>query len=331
MTMTDYLEPELVQEEMEEYVSHEMIMEQFAVMQYMFAQADLIYEYQSIKEFCGSDITVPEIIQEGSFGDFMDSVISNIVDFFMGIIRSIVNSFNRNTLSKFISAAQKKDDKDFKISDSFKADVAAMEAYFSALDMLADIINKIEDGILDNPETDKEKSDAKSMELLLNSKDGKSIIKAIDDLKDELKYLIKNPNASTESSIIVKNKDDLLEALRKIYDLNLPVTGRKILKRLEFTKSKIKKNGKIDKDIIRRLREMANRAATTYDQLFRDLIVSLDKVASDNDINIKGLNADNVKPYTTDSKSKWKDRNFRNKPVGKLSNDYLKLMPGGKK
>lgn len=334
MTMTDYLEPELVQEEMEEYVSHEMIMEQFAAMQCMFVQADLICEYQSIKEFCGSDITVPEMIQEGSFGDFMDSVISNIVDFFMGIIRSIVNSFNRNTLSKFIGAVQKKDDKDFKISDNFKADIAAMEEYFSSLDYFADLLNKLEDGLLDNPETDKEKNEAKKTEKDITNNGEKTISELISDYQKSAKELVKasNENPNNDAVIVVKTREELLEALKKIYDLNLPVTGRKLLKRLELTKSKIKKNGKVDKDVVRGLRQIANHYATMYDKLFRDLILDLDKVASDNNINIKGLNADNIKPYTTDSKSKWKDKNFRgSKPVGKATETFNKLETKEKK
>ena len=69
LSMTDYIDAELIEESDIELITDKEIMESFMAMQVAFAQVECACEYQIIKEYCGTEIPHPTFYQEGEFKD----------------------------------------------------------------------------------------------------------------------------------------------------------------------------------------------------------------------------------------------------------------------
>ena len=311
--MTDYIERDVIQEsEVEEPISEQQIMESFMALQVSFAQLECMCEYQTIIEYCGTEIPHPTLYQEGDFGDAVSAFFDNIGDWLSGIIRSIMNIGNRNGLARIIKAIDDSNKKDFRFKAELFTTYGMLEWILMAIDELAKVLNDIKDGAFDENDKIKE-TDMETLEVL-------SKIRSAGDA-DKLQSAVSGKDKRAAVEIVsqemkrIRNKDELLDELKKIHDLNLPVTGRKLLKRIKFDKKETKKGDKMDKDLSRLIRRCANSIAKMYDIYIFKFVTALNDFCNDNEIKYS------VDVYKASSDNKWKSRTFRDQtdPVGSLT------------
>ena len=316
MTMTDYIEPQII-EEQDEFVSESDLMSRFMGVQAALTQADCYCEFAEIAAFCGNDIQVPSIIQEGEVSEFFERLWDNICDWVRGIINSITQMFNKSMIRKFIKVVEPMKSEEFKmdINKDLKFNFTAMEYYYTLLDYLAIILNDISDGALDDDD-----KRARILSFLGGVK--KSTVEKCEDVKSpETGESIKAKYDAYDKILTPKSKDDLLDALRKLVDLDLPASGRKILSRLKFNKKEIKRKKEVDKEVVRAFRKFSNTMAVSYDVIFRNITLALAAIEKLNGFSVYSSEYSQTKGYTTPSGSKYDKNDFRDqtKPVGKIS------------
>lgn len=311
LSMTDYIERDVIQEsEVEEPISEQQIMESFMALQVALAHVECMCEYQTIMEFCGEDIPSPVIYQEGDFADAFNQLLDNIVDWMSGIIRGIMQTFNRKHIRDAIATLTKDKRETYKFPENFRKSSIIIEVIFSYIDSFAEVLNDIQDGKLDN-ESDKKHIEVK-LEGLSGVKCSNGEIKTVAFFKgfpgaDKVKAAI------DEGADKLTNKDDLIDELKKIHDLNIPVTGRKLLKRMEFDKNKTKVNGTVDKSINRKIRKCANNIAALYDGSINKFVDNLKNFYKENELKFESSNGSD-KPFS----ETLRKRNFRDQtnPIG---------------
>lgn len=316
MTMTDYIEPQII-EEQDEFVSESDLMSRFMGVQAALTQADCYCEFAEIAAFCGNDIQVPSIIQEGEVSEFFERLWDNICDWVRGIINSITQMFNKNMIRKFIKVVEPMKSEEFKmdINKDLKFNFVAMEYYYTILDNLAIALNEISDGALDD-------DDKRTYILSYLRGIKKSTIEKCEDVKSpETGESIKAKHDAYEKILTPTTKDELLDALRKLVDLDLPASGRGILNRLKFNKKEIMRKKEVDKEVVRAFRKFTNTMAISYDVIFRNITQALVAIEKRNGFSIYSSEYSQTKGYATPSGSKYDKNDFRDqtKPVGKIS------------
>lgn len=311
LSMTDYIDSELVTESDEfEPISEQEIMESFMALQAALAHVECMCEYQTIMEFCGEDIPSPVIYQEGDFADAFNQLLDNIVDWVSGIIRGIMQTFNRKHIRDAITTLTKDKRETYKFPANFRKSSIIIEVIFSYIDSFAEVLNDIHDGKLDN------ESDKKEIEARLEGLGG---IKCSNGEIHTVAFFKRFPGADKIEAAInegadkLTNKDDLIDELKKIHDLNIPVTGRKLLKRMEFDKNKTKVNGTVDKSINRKIRKCANNLAALYDGSINKFVENLKSFYKENELKFESSPGSD-KPFS----ETLRKRNFRDQtnPIG---------------
>ena len=306
LSMTDYIERDVIQEsEVEEPISEQQIMESFMALQVSFAQLECMCEYQTIIEYCGTEIPHPTLYQEGNFGDAVSAFFDNIADWLAGIVRGIMQSCNRKILKNMIYAIGRDKKTEYKFPKDFTSASLFVEIGLALIDHLASVLNDIKDGGLDNEKTKhviEEKLEGLGGKINKNGDWQTAMVfnKALDESE-----FVRFKNQKIEE---LKDKDALMDELKKLYDINVPVTGRKLLKRLKFDKKETKRDGKIDKNINRLIRKAANNIAMIYDERFNKFIKNLEIFRRENEINTEGLPSLDNKPFREDIAT----RTFRN-------------------
>lgn len=298
LSMTDYIERDVIQEsEVEEPISEQQIMESFMALQVSFAQLECMCEYQTIIEYCGTEIPHPTLYQEGDFGDAVSAFFENIADWLAGIVRGMMQSCNRKILKKIITAIEQDKKTEYKFPKDFTSASMFVEIDLAMIDHLASILNDIKDGGL-NEEKSKHIIETKLEGLSgkINKKGQWETMVIFDKTLPKEEFERFRDRKVEE----LKDKDTLIDELKKLYDINVPVTGGKLLKRLKFDKKESKCDGKIDKNINRMIRRAANNIAMLYDEVFNKFITNLEKFRKENEIKTEGLPSLNSKPFRED-------------------------------
>lgn len=320
LTMSDYIESQI--QEQAELIPQDQIMTQFMSMHLAASNILKICEYQTIQEFCVSEgIRIPSIIQEGEIMDAISAFFDNLVDWFMGIVRSIVGMFSAIKLGKCISALEKLNKNgNVVMSHGVCLGVHVFECALTVIDSFAEVLNRIEL----NGELKTNRADIiKDLELI---EEGYGPLKA---------YLIKSKNGKQKSDgFYVSDYDEktktwsevqvtanvkpnefagkfscdlVIEELKKIHNLDIPKSGRGILKKMKFNKDKVVgSDGKKDKEVIQLIRKAANSIASLYDGIYVDTIKLVEKFAADNDIKLS-----DVSEYKKEKDNPFSKRNGR--------------------
>ena len=303
LSMTDYLIQEQTTEP-EEYADESVVLEAFAAMQASYSYLEYMDRLLAINEFCiSTDIECPSIIQEGDFGDAVLSFFQNIWDWICGLIRSMVGYFNTISLSRIIKALKKtsKSELTIKQHDEFFVTAFGMRMSLVLIDDFAEVLNLINKKRLDD-------SRDEIIKLLQQIIDGDipSIKKAKEHSKSGKTVTLKGCPYDLEIpdeyfTIGTKKKDDsddkkeptstypieaLISLINNINDLNIPKTGKKILKKLEYEQDDVKKNGSIEKEVQRLIRRAANNIAKLYDKSFGMFCSGLRDVIAENEIKL---------------------------------------------
>lgn len=315
LSMTDYIERDVIQEsEVEEPISEQQIMESFMALQVSFAQLECMCEYQTIIEYCSNEIPHPTLYQEGDFVDTINDWFDNLYEWLAGIIRGMMNACNRSTLREAISAIERDKREDYKFPNDFLETSIDVEMILAQIDSLAEVLNDIKDGGLNDANMKQDIDD--KLTALAGKFDKNTWLTGIivPGTFSQEKYDRFVAGKRTQ----LTNKDVLVEELKKLYDLNIPSTGKKLLRKLKFDKKETKQNGKINKDINRKVRKAANNIAWLYDKKFNTFIEKLKKFCKDNEISTKDLPSSlGKKEYS----AKWASRTFRDQtdPVSSLT------------
>lgn len=325
LSMTDFIEGELVEESEIEPITDQKILESFVSVQASLAQLDCLCEYQAIMEYCGDEIPLPALYQEYDVKDTIVAFFENVWDWLSGIVRGIINSCNRSTIARVITAIEDSNKNELKFRENLFVAHGMIETFLYALDEFARVLNDIKDGTFEENNT-VHNEDVEFLKQLgeLDIKD------AIDHPEKFLNFsqgnytkeqLSKISNMVQTKTAKIINKDELVAELKKIYELNIPVTGRKILKRMEFNKKDIKNQDKIDKPTCMIIRKAANNVAKWYDKYVWAFVDNLKLFCKDNEINYVTSKAYQSK---TDN---WKSRTFRDQsnPVGAFTSSAREI------
>lgn len=303
LSMTDYLIQEQTTEH-EEYADESVVLEAFAAMQASYSYLEYMDRLLAINEFCiSSDIECPSIIQEGDFGEAVLSFFQNIWDWICGLVRSMVGYFNTISLSRIIKALKKTDKSNLimKEHDEFLATAFGMKMSLVLIDDFAEVLNLINKKRLDDSRDEIIKllqqiidGDIPSIKKAKeHSKSGKTITLKGCPYDLEIPKEFFGPETEKASSEDKKDDkdpiypvDDLINLISYINELNIPKTGKKILKKLEYEQDDVKKNGSIDKEVQRLIRRAANNIAKLYDKSFGMFCSSLRDVIAENKIKL---------------------------------------------
>lgn len=303
LSMTDYLIQEQTTED--ELVDESVVLEAFAAMQASYSYLEYMDRLMAINEFCVStDVECPSIIQEGDFGEAVLSFFQNIWDWICGLVRSMVGYFNTISLSRIIKALKKTDKQYLVMKENVEFLVTAMGMRMSLvlIDDFAEVLNIINKKGLDDHRDE-------VIKLLQQIIDGDipSVKKAKEHSRSgetvKLKgcpYDLEIPDeyfsVMAGKKIDAEDKKEINEAtypvevlimfINDINDIDIPKTGKKILKKLEYEKDDVKKNGSIDKEVQRLIRRAANNIAKLYDKSFGMFCSGLRDVISENKIKL---------------------------------------------
>lgn len=303
LSMTDYLIQEQTTEN--ELVDESVVLEAFAAMQASYSYLEYMDRLMAINEFCVStDVECPSIIQEGDFGEAVLSFFQNIWDWICGLVRSMVGYFNTISLSRIIKALKKTDKQYLVMKENveFLATAMGMRMSLVLIDDFAEVLNIINKKGLDDHRDE-------VIKLLQQIIDGDipSVKKAKEHSRSgetvKLKgcpYDLEIPDeyfsAMAGKKIDAEDKKEINEAtypvevlimfINDINDIDIPKTGKKILKKLEYEKDDVKKNGSIDKEVQRLIRRAANNIAKLYDKSFGMFCSGLRDVISENKIKL---------------------------------------------
>lgn len=303
LSMTDYLIQEQTTED--ELVDESVVLEAFAAMQASYSYLEYMDRLMAINEFCVStDVECPSVIQEGDFGEAVLSFFQNIWDWICGLVRSMVGYFNTISLSRIVKALKKTDKQYLVMKENveFLATAMGMRMSLVLIDDFAEILNIInKKGLEDHRD--------EVIKLLQQIIDGDipSVKKAKEHSRSgetvKLKgcpYDLEIPDeyfsAMAGKKIDAEDKKEINEAtypvevlimfINDINDIDIPKTGKKILKKLEYEKDDVKKNGSIDKEVQRLIRRAANNIAKLYDKSFGMFCSGLRDVISENKIKL---------------------------------------------
>ena len=339
LSMTDYLIQEQTTEP-DDFADESVVLEAFAAMQASYSYLEYMDRLLAINEFCiSTDIECPSIIQEGDFGNAVLSFFQNIWDWICGLIRSMVGYFNTISLSRIIKALKKTDKSNLIIKehDEFLATAFGMRMSLVLIDDFAEVLNLISKNKLDNRRDDIIKllqqiidGDIPSVKKAKeHSKSGKTITLKGCPYDLEIPDEFFGPTTKKDG---LDNKEDnkeciypvdvLIEFIDYINAINIPKTGKKILKKLEYEKDDVKKNGSIDKEVQRLIRRAANNIAKLYDKSFGMFCSSLRDVIAENKIK---LDEQDKAFLERTGKSKRTDRD-QSRPLGGGNTKLLRAI-----
>lgn len=303
LSMTDYLIQEQTTED--ELVDESVVLEAFAAMQASYSYLEYMDRLMAINEFCVStDVECPSVIQEGDFGEAVLSFFQNIWDWICGLVRSMVGYFNTISLSRIIKALKKTDKQYLVIKENVEFLVTAMGMRMSLvlIDDFAEVLNIINKKGLDDHRDEVIKllqqiidGDIPSVKKAKeHSRSGETVkLKGCPydlEIPDEYFSVMAGKKIEAEDKREINEATYPVEVLimfiNDINDIDIPKTGKKILKKLEYEKDDVKKNGSIDKEVQRLIRRAANNIAKLYDKSFGMFCSGLRDVISENKIKL---------------------------------------------
>lgn len=276
-SMTDFIqetmEPEvdenLVQEsEVSEEEIATSIVESYMAMEATSAHLSCIVEFAGIASFCeANEIETPEVISTmmEAWTDTVKDFFANIIDWFAGIIRGIIAAFGRGKLNKLI-AKLKQMKQDEKIKKS--SDVALM-AYHT--ETIMGYFEKFRADFINDSKFETKKLTEFNEELtkLVDSKNwSKGVISGESEKKD-MKKAVEKHDGDWDMTI-----GDLVAALEKINQFDMPRHGSALLKELKFDEKNYKEKGteNVDKDKVRAIKLAARLLAKAYDKITQGLV-----------------------------------------------------------
>ena len=296
LSMTDYLIQEQTTEP-EEYADESVVLEAFAAMQASYSYLEYMDRLLAINEFCiSTDIECPSIIQEGDFGDAVLSFFQNIWDWICGLIRSMMGYFSKVNLSRIVKAL-KNTNKTYlkeKKNSKFIYTRFGLELCLTLIDDFCEVLNLISKNKLDDRRDEIVKllqqiidGDVPSLKRA-NSKSVKvSKIKGCPyDLEVPVEWIDPDRKSSSDDVYEGLAIDGVIQMIEDINNLDIPKTGKKLLKKVDYEKDTVKKNGSIDKEVQRLIRRASNNIAKLYDKAFGSFTKGLYDLIVENEIKL---------------------------------------------
>lgn len=324
LSMTDYLIQEQTTEP-EEYADESVVLEAFAAMQASYSYLEYMDRLLTINEFCiSTNIECPSIIQEGDFGDAVLSFFQNIWDWICGLIRSMMGYFSKVNLSRIIKALKNTNKTHLKEKKNSKFIYTrfGLELCLTLIDDFCEVLNLISKNKLDDRRDEIVKllqqiidGDVPSLKKA-NSKSVKvSKIKGCPyDLEVPVEWIDIDRKSSESDDKDYDNIsiDGIIQMIEDVNALDIPKTGKKLLKKVDYEKDTVKKNGSIDKEVQRLIRRASNNIAKLYDKAFESFTKGLYDLIVENKIKL-GEQDKTFLERTGKSKRTGRDQS---KPIG---------------
>ena len=327
LSMTDYLIQEQTTEP-DEYADESVVLEAFAAMQASYSYCEYMDRLLTINEFCiSTDIECPSIIQEGDFGDAVLSFFENIWDWICGLIRSMMGYFSKVKLSRIVKALKNTNKTYFKEKKKSKFIYTrfGLMLCLTLIDDFCEVLNLISKNKLDDRRDE-------IVELLQQIIDGdipslkRANSKSVKVAKIKgCPYDLEVPVEWIDTDCKSSDSDDkdydiisingLIQMIEDVNALDIPKTGKKLLKKVDYEKDTVKKNGSIDKEVQRLIRRASNNIAKLYDKAFGLFTEGLYDLIVENEIKL-GEQDKAFLERTGKSKRTGRDQS---KPIGRFT------------
>ena len=296
LSMTDYLIQEQTTEP-DEYADESVVLEAFAAMQASYSYLEYMDRLLAINEFCiSTDIECPSIIQEGDFGDAVLSFFENIWDWICGVIRSMMGYFSKVNLSRIVKALkntnktylkEKKNSKFIYTRFGLKLCLTLIDDFCEVLNLISkhklddrrDEIVKLLQQIIDGDVPSLKRANSKSVKV--SKIDGCPY-----DLEVPVEWIDPDRKSSSDDVYEGLAIDGVIQMIEDINNLDIPKTGKKLLKKVDYEKDTVKKNGSIDKEVQRLIRRASNNIAKLYDKAFGSFTKGLYDLIVENEIKL---------------------------------------------
>ena len=296
LSMTDYLMQEQTTEP-DEYADESVVLEAFAAMQASYSYLEYMDRLLAINEFCiSTDIECPSIIQEGDFGDAVLSFFENIWDWICGLIRSMMGYFSKVNLSRIVKALkntnktylkEKKNSKFIYTRFGLKLCLTLIDDFCEVLNLISkhklddrrDEIVKLLQQIIDGDVPSLKRANSKSVKV--SKIDGCPY-----DLEVPVEWIDPDRKSSSDDVYEGLAIDGVIQMIEDINNLDIPKTGKKLLKKVDYEKDTVKKNGSIDKEVQRLIRRASNNIAKLYDKAFGSFTKGLYDLIVENEIKL---------------------------------------------
>ena len=296
LSMTDYLIQEQTTEP-DEYADESVVLEAFAAMQASYSYLEYMDRLLAINEFCiSTDIECPSIIQEGDFGDAVLSFFENIWDWICGLIRSMMGYFSKVNLSRIVKALkntnktylkEKKNSKFIYTRFGLKLCLTLIDDFCEVLNLISkhklddrrDEIVKLLQQIIDGDVPSLKRANSKSVKV--SKIDGCPY-----DLEVPVEWIDPDRKSSSDDVYEGLAIDGVIQMIEDINNLDIPKTGKKLLKKVDYEKDTVKKNGSIDKEVQRLIRRASNNIAKLYDKAFGSFTKGLYDLIVENEIKL---------------------------------------------
>lgn len=326
LSMTDYLIQEQTTEP-DEYADESVVLEAFAAMQASYSYLEYMDRLLAINEFCiSTDIECPSIIQEGDFGDAVLSFFENIWDWICGLIRSMMGYFSKVNLSRIVKALkntnktylkEKKNSKFIYTRFGLKLCLTLIDDFCEVLNLISkhklddrrDEIVKLLQQIIDGDVPSLKRANSKSVKV--SKIDGCPY-----DLEVPVEWIDPDRKSSSDDVYEGLAIDGVIQMIEDINNLDIPKTGKKLLKKVDYEKDTVKKNGSIDKEVQRLIRRASNNIAKLYDKAFGSFTKGLYDLIVENEIKL-GEQDKAFLERTGKSKRTGRDQS---KPIGGFTN-----------
>lgn len=260
------------------------IMEGFMKVQAIGAVAECYCEHAAISDFATeAGLTV--------FSESDDNIMkkawnatkeffSKIWEWLKALVKSVINFFTKSSIDRLIvkldeleKAGDFKDTTDIKGIDLSKIDAKAV----------LELVDQFSDNIKKSSET----TDSAAMKGFIER--AEAFLK-----KDNIKDTFKQNDEKSTSLTELKN------LLKSLSAKDVPSSGRKLLKKLNFDKSNYKKGGdgddkdKVNKDLVKDIKKAANLVAKAYDAYVDNTVKLVNKILK------KNLKAEDYKQLSKD-------------------------------
>ena len=217
-------------------------------------------------------------------------MITKIWEWLKALVKSVINFFTKSSIDRLIVKLE-----EMKRNGELKGSAVLSGIDITKID--ADGVLKLVDEFSNAIKQDSEKATSTSESIKGFIERAEAFLKK-DNLKDTFKK-----NEDSDASYYV----DVIDTLKKFSAKDVPSSGRKLLKKLDFDKSNYKKGGtgddkdKVDKDLVKSIKKAANLVAKAYDTYVDNTVKLVNKVLK------KNLKADDYKELSKNREAGFKD------------------------
>jgi hypothetical protein len=252
--------------------SNEDIIKCYTEMAALTALVECYVEHATIMEYCDDcGISNPSIFTESDSKDSLLSRAGNTIkhwassvwEMLTAVVKGIVRTVTGVNYKNISEALAK-----YEPDAEFTFDTRKIKSAYCA-GKLIDIINDFKELL---------KDDAKFTASDINKKNGsfQNIKDRLEKVRDTVKMI--EDNKGTGMNVTVQETRDILDELERA---DIPSSGKKLLKEIEFNKKNItksKKDDSVDKESVKAIKSLANDLVKTFDKWHTEFLDTMHEI-----------------------------------------------------